>query len=100
MKAERWDEKHWDGTDHERTGRGKETVMLMLNHAQNHLWREVWGVASGAARRRAVCTDLHFRLFRMRNQRANLQARNGTTSTTVGTTFREAEGAESYEVQL
>ena len=42
MKAERWDEKHWDDTDHERTGRGKDTVMLMLNHAQNHLWREVW----------------------------------------------------------
>ena len=42
MKAERWDEKHWNDTDHARTGRGRDTVMLMLNHAQNHLWREVW----------------------------------------------------------
>ena len=45
MKAERWDEKHWNDTDHARTGRGRDTVMLMLNHAQNHLWREVWPAA-------------------------------------------------------
>ena len=45
MKAERWDEKHWNDTDHARTGRGKDTVLLMLNHAQNHLWREVWPAA-------------------------------------------------------
>ena len=42
LKAAAWDELHWNDPAHVLTGRGGKTVILMLNHAQNHLWREVW----------------------------------------------------------
>ena len=66
MKAERWDEKHWDDTDHERTGRGKDTVMLMLNHAQNHLWREVWPAAPRDGARGLYWSDVRSQVHRAR----------------------------------
>ena len=40
-----WDEDHWGEEAHVREGRGQHTVAVCLNHAQNHLWREVWPAA-------------------------------------------------------